>query len=431
MVTTHTRFSETNGGMQIKTILNRIQKHRGFVYGTVQLEEQVSGLALTVDLVPHRRNRPRCAGCAQPGPVYDRLAPRRFEFVPLWGLRVFFVYMMRRVDCPHCGVTVEQVPWADGKHQLTTTYQWFLARWAKRLSWQEVARVFDTSWDQVFRAVALAVAWGRDHVDLTGIRAIGIDEIHWQHGSNFLTLVYQIDSTRKRLLWIGQHRRAKTLLRFFRWFGKERTAALGFICSDMWQPYLKVVARKTGQALHILDRFHIATHMSEAIDQVRRAEVRSLRERGRQPLLTRARWVLLKRRANHTREQRARLRELVQHNLRAVRAMLLREWFDDFWHYRSLDWAGAFLDEWCVQVMRSRLEPMKNVARMLRRRRELLLNWFRARGAISAAIVEGFNNKAKLTTRKAYGFRSYRCLEIALYHTLGHLPEPEATHRFC
>ena len=431
VVTTHARFSETNGGMQIKTILNRIQKHRGFVYGTVQLEEQVSGLALTVDLVPHRRNRPRCAGCAQPGPVYDRLAPRRFEFVPLWGLRVFFVYMMRRVDCPHCGVTVEQVPWADGKHQLTTTYQWFLARWAKRLSWQEVARVFDTSWDQVFRAVALAVAWGRDHVDLTGIRAIGIDEIHWQHGSNFLTLVYQIDATRKRLLWIGQHRRAKTLLRFFRWFGKERTAALGFICSDMWQPYLKVVARKTGQALHILDRFHIATHMSEAIDQVRRAEVRSLRERGRQPLLTRARWVLLKRRANHTREQRARLRELVQHNLRAVRAMLRREWFDDFWHYRSLDWAGAFLDEWCVQVMRSRLEPMKKVARMLRRHRELLLNWFRARGAISAAIVEGFNNKAKLTTRKAYGFRSYRCLEIALYHTLGHLPEPEATHRFC
>ncbi len=70
-------------------------------------------------------------------------------------------------------------------------------------------------------------------------------------------------------------------------------------------------------------------------------------------------------------------------------------------------------------------------ARMLRRHRELLLNWFRARGEISAAIVEGFNNKAKLTTRKAYGFRTYRCLEIALYHTLGQLPEPEATHRFC
>jgi hypothetical protein len=96
--------------------------------------------------------------------------------------------------------------------------------------------------------------------------------------------------------------------------------------------------------------------------------------------------------------------------------MLLREWFDDFWHDRSFDWAGAFLDEWCVQVMRSRLEPMKKVARMLRRHRPLLLNWFRARGQISAAIVEGFNNTAKLTTRKAYGFRSYRCLERPVPH---------------
>jgi transposase len=417
--------------MQIKTILNRIQKHRGFVYGDVRLEDQLDGLALTVDLYPHARNRPRCAGCGQRGPQYDRLAPRRFEFVPLWGLRVFFLYMMRRVDCPRCGVTVEQVPWADGKHQLTTAYMWFLARWAKRLSWQEVARVFRTSWDQVFRSVAVAVAWGRDHVDLTGIQAIGIDEIHWQHGPRFLTLVYQIDATCKRLLWIGQHRRAKTLLGFFRWFGKERTAALVFVCSDMWKPYLKVVAKKAGDALHILDRFHIAKHMSDAIDQVRRAEVHTLRQQGRQPLLTKTRWLLLKRPANQTREQRTRLRELVQHNLRAVRAMLLRESFEPFWQYRSVDWAGAFLDEWCVQVMRSRIEPMKKVARMLRRHRPLLLNWFRARGEISAAVVEGFNNKAKLTTRKAYGFRSYRCVEIALYHTLGQLPEPEATHRFC
>ena len=175
------------------------------------------------------------------------------------------------------------------------------------------------------------MAWGRDHVDLRGIRAIGIDEIHWQHGANFLTLVYQIDATRKRLMWIGQQRRAKTLLQFFRWFGQERTAALAFICSDMWKPYMQVVAKKDGHALHILDRLHIAKHMSDAIDQVRRDEVRSLRQRRRQTLLTKARWVLLKRREHQTRDKRARLREIVQHNMRDVRAMLLREWFDDFW----------------------------------------------------------------------------------------------------
>ena len=315
--------------MQIKTILNRIQKHRGFVYGTVQFIGRARGLVLEVDIYPHARNRPRCSGCGRRGPQNNRLPPRQFEFVPLWGIAVFFLYMMRRVDCATCGVRVEQVPWADGKHQLTTTYQWFLARWAKRLSWREVAQVFDTSPDQVFRAVAMAVAWGRDHVDLTGIRAIGIDKIHWQHGPRSLTFVYQIDATRKRLLWISQHRRAKTLLRFFRWFGTERTARSS-ACSDMWKPYLKVVAKKARQALHILDRFHIAKHISDAIDQVRRAEVHALRQQGRQPLLTKTRWLLLKRPVNQTREQRIRLRELVRHNLRAVRAMLLRESFEPF-----------------------------------------------------------------------------------------------------
>ncbi len=109
----------------------------------------------------------------------------------------------------------------------------------------------------------------------------------------------------------------------------------------------------------------------------------------------------MKRRENRTADERHRLRDLVRHNLKAVRATLLREDFEPFWSYRSVEWAGAFLDVWCSQVMRSRLEPMKKVARMLRRHRPLLLNWFRARGQISAAAVEGLNNKAKLTTRKA------------------------------
>ena len=418
--------------MQIKTILNRIQKQRGFVYGPMELVEEADGLVLHVEIYPHARNRPRCATCGRPGGHYDTLDVREFEFVPLWGVRVFFRYRMRRVSCRPCdAVRVEAVPWADGKRSVTTTYAWFLAQWAKRLSWREVAQVFRTSWDQVFRAVDMAVTWGRAHADLTGIGAIGIDEIQWQRGHRYLTLVYQIDEGRRRLLWVGQERQVETLEAFFRWFGATRTAALRFICSDMWKPYLQVVAAQAGHALHVLDRFHIAMNLSKAIDEVRRAEVRVLKQQGQQPLLTKARWVLLKRQENRTAKERQRLRELVRHNLKAVRATLLREDFEAFWSYRSADWAGAFLDMWCSHVMRSRLEPMKKVVGMLRRHRPLLLNWFRARGQISSGAVEGLNNKVKLTTRKAYGFRSYRCIEIALYHTLGQLPEPEVTHRFC
>jgi transposase len=416
--------------MLVKRILNRIEKQPGFVYDTVRLVEDADRLSLEIQLRARKGARPRCSRCRRPGSTYDTLSGRRFEFVPLWGIAVFFLYALRRVQCHRCGVRVEAIPWAEGKHHLTTSYAWFLARWAKHLSWTAVAEIFQTSWTHVYRSVALAVAWGRAHQDLTGITGIGIDEIQWQRGHRYLTLVYQIDAGRRRLLWIGQKRTVKTLLRFFRWFGAPRTAALRFICSDMWKPYLRVVAKKAGGALHILDRFHIMAHMNKAIDEVRAQEARALRARGRAPILTHTRWLLLRRPETLTERQLPRLAELLGYNLRAVRAYLLREEFQFFWSYVHPTWAGRFLDRWCTQTMRSRIPPMQKVARMLRRHRPLLLNWFRAKGAISGGAVEGFNNKAKLTMRRAYGFRTFRAIELALYHTLGHLPEPKAAHRF-
>jgi len=416
--------------MQLKTILNRVQRHRSFVYEAVRLVEG-DPPALEIEVRARGNSRPCCSGCGQPGPGYDTLGVRRFEFVPLWGIMVFLVYAMRRVDCRDCGVRVERVPWATGKHTLTETYAWFLAGWARRLSWKEVAEVFHTSWDKVFAAVEMAVEWGRAHQDLSGIRAIGIDEIAWQRSHRYATVVYQIDEGCRRLLWVGPERKEKTLLTFFRWLGAERSAALTFICSDMWKPYLKVIARKAAQAVHVLDRFHIMAHLSKAIDKVRAEEARELKAKGYQPVLKNTRWLLLKRPENLTEKQEPRLAELVRYNLRSVRAYLLKEDFQFFWDYVSPYWAGQFLDRWCTRAMRSRLEPMKKVARMLRSHRPLLLNWFRAKGAISGGAVEGFNNKAKLTLRKAYGFRTFRAMEIALYHTLGALPEPQVTHRFC
>ncbi len=417
--------------MLLKTILNRIQRHHLFVYGKPRFHGVGKDLIIEVELRPRANSRPICAACSRPGPGYDTLYPRRFEFVPLWGIPVFFVYAMRRVDCASCGVRVEVVPWAQGKSHLTKTYAWFLARWAKRMSWKDVAEAFRTSWDNVFRSVQMAVKWGRQHMNLEGIEAIGIDEIQWKKGHKYLTLVYQIDVGRKRLLWIGRERKIKTLLKFFRWLGKRRSQALRFICSDMWKPYLKVVAKKVAHAIHVLDRFHIMSHMSKAIDKVRAEEARQLKAKGRVPVLTRTRWLLLKRPENLTGQQEVRLAELLRYNLRSVRAYLLKEDFQFFWNYVSPYWAGQFLDRWCTTTLRSRIEPMKKVARMLRRHRPLLLNWFRAKGQVSAGTVEGFNGKARVITRRAFGFRTYSAIEAALYHALGALPEPNFTHRFC
>ncbi len=417
--------------MQLKTILNRVQKHPSFVYRNDRLVEDDDGLRIEVSVEPRANGSPECSGCHKRRPGYDRLAERRFEFVPLWGIAVFFLYRMRRVDCPTCGIVVECVPWAEGKQHLTTAYMWFLARWAKKLSWAEVASSFNTSWSTVFRAVQSAVEWGRTHVNLEDITAIGIDEIVWKKGhKHYLTLVYQIDEGMRRLLWIGEHRRVKTLMRFFRWFGAERTATLKFVCSDMWQPYLKVVAYKAKSAIHILDRFHIMSNMNKAISKVRTDEARRMKADGYEPVLTGSRWCVLKRPENLTEKQEAKLADLIHYNLKTVRSYLLKEDFQLFWYYVSPTWAGKFLDRWCTRVMYSRIEPMKKVARSLRNHRELILNWFCAKGAVFTGAVEGFNTKAKLTTRKAYGYSSYKMIEIALYHTLGDLPEPEFAHKF-
>ena len=416
--------------MQLKTILNHVERHKSFVYQEARWADPQTKTAIEIPIEPRANSQAICSVCRKAAPGYDRLAPRRFEYVPLWQIAVYFVYAMRRVHCPTCGIRVEQVPWCDGKNQLTTTYRWFLANWAKKFSWKEVAETFGTTWQNVFRSVKHAVWWGMAHRELEDVHAIGVDEIQWQRGHHYLTLVYQIDEGRKRLLWIARKRTEESLRGFFEILSDQVRTDIRFVCSDMCQAYLNVIAEQATGALHVLDRFHIMKSMNAAIDDVRRGEARRMKQEGYEPLLKHSRWCLLKRPENLSDQQTLKLAELLKHNLQSVRSYLMREDFQQFWEYVSPGWAARFLDQWCTRAMRSKIEPMKKVARSLRSHRSLILNWFRAKGTISAGTVEGLNNKAKLTTRKAYGFRTYEAIEISLYHTLGHLPQPNFTHRF-
>lgn len=418
--------------MLIKTLLNRVEKVKFHVYGRIALE-QVRGVeAVVVDIEPRSNSRPICQVCGKRCSIYDTQEMRLFEYVPLWGFQVFFRYSLRRSNCRVHGALVEHIPWANGKEQLTNTYKVFLARWARRLSWKETADIFKTSWDSVLRAVKYVVEYGLVHRNMDGIEQIGVDEIKaFKKGDKFLTLVYQLDKHSKRLLWSGPKRRVKTLLRFFREFGKERCLRLKYVCSDMWAPYLKVIRKKAPQAIHVLDRFHIMKNINDAIDKVRREEAKRYKGTVHEELLTNSRWVLLKNPPNLTDNQVLKLHDLLQTKLQSVKSYLMREDFQRFWQYRYVAWAERFLEAWVKRTMYSKIEPMKKVARSIRSHKELILNWFRANGEVSTGAVEGFNLKAKLTMRKAYGFRSLDHLQIALYHTLGDLPEPEAIHRFC
>jgi transposase len=194
--------------------LNKVQAFVGFVYEDVRMRVfDNDRLEIAITVAPHGAIKARCSNCQQPSPGSDRLPERRWAFVPFWGIRTYFVYAPRRVQCGEHGVVVEHIPWRWGKRPVTTAMMGFLARWARRLSWSEAARGFGTSWESVNRSVDWYVEYGLQHRILSGIKAMGLDEIHWGHGmkaDNFLTVIYQ----RK--------------------------------------PYLKVIASQAGHAIHVL-----------------------------------------------------------------------------------------------------------------------------------------------------------------------------------
>ncbi len=155
--------------MLLKTLFNRVHPVKGFVYTKIQLvhdAKEPNGIRIQARIRPRQGSQGTCSGCGRGGASYDRLEDRCFNFVPLWGIAVVLIYSMRRIDCRRCGVTVERVPWADGKSPMTVAMQVFVAQWARRLSWLEVSEVFWLCWHSVYRAVRSVVEYGLDRRDL-------------------------------------------------------------------------------------------------------------------------------------------------------------------------------------------------------------------------------------------------------------------------
>ena len=424
--------------MDFKTLLRHVQDLSGFVGKSVRHCLKDSSPRIDVDLTPDPRFKRRCSCCNHPGRVHDRLAEREWQFVPIWGIPVFLHYAPSRVVCVVTGApTVEAMPWNDGKSPYATAFKIFLARWARRLSWKETGEIFGASWDAVHRSVKWVVDWGLAHRVLAGVTALGMDELHWgrgKTGANFLTLIYQIDAGSRRLLYVGVRRTQASLRAGLKELEAQHAgflAGLKVVCSDMWKPFLKVVAAMCPNAINVLDPFHIAKHLNEAVDNVRRGEQARLRTKEERARAKGGRFLLLKRSSKVRGKARAKLNAVLASLGATSRAWELKESFRRFWLYRSPTWAQAYLKAWTSRAMRSRLEPMKKVARMLRSHEDLLLNYFRAKRQYNSGVVEGLNNKARVSLARSFGHRSSEILKLVLYHTLGDLPEPHFPHKFC
>jgi transposase len=413
----------------LKTLLNNRYPLKPHVYKSVTIENHNGQEVLVADIEPRKNGVKVCSGCGYKRcSGYDKQKERMVEFIGIWGMKVFLRYTPRRVACPHCGPTIEHLPWVNGKSPVSVPLMLLLSFWSRYLSYSAVAKTFGMSFQQVFSAVDFVVSWGLKKREVSDVTALGVDEIQVKAGQQYMTLVYQIDKHCRRLLWVGEGRSEATIQKFFDEFSIILNS-IKFVCSDMWRGYLKAIKERVPDALNILDRFHIVQNLNLAMDEVRRQEATELKAKGYEAHLKAGRWCFLKRKENLTKNQRTTLKEMLRYNLKSVRAYLLKEEFNQLWTYSSPVWADKFLTNWCTTAMRSKIKPMKKFARSMRRHKPLIMNYFRAKGALSSGTVEGMNNLAKLAIRKSFGFKTEHALKVTLFHQLGKLPEPELTHR--
>ena len=329
-------------------------------------------------------------------------------------------YCPRRVECPRCGIRVEDFPWADPWARVTRALGNAVAKLGREMSWQGTARQYGLNWKTVAGIVKRAVRYGLRHRKRPPVHVIGIDEVSRRKGQVYVTVVYDLE--RRVLLWVGDDRTEEAVKKFFtEEMGRRRCGTLQVVCMDMWSAYAKLVREYAPQAQILFDRFHIVKHLQEAVDKVRSSEMRRLSGQ-QKATFKKTRWLLLKNPWNLTNDQKERLSTLVRWNTPIVRAYYLKESFQLFWDYRQPKRAEEHLHKWMNSAMRSRLEPFKKFVRMLRSHLDGIFPWTKLR--LSNGAVEGMNNKIKSISHRSFGFRSAEYFIAAIYHCCARLPLP-------
>ena len=398
--------------MRVTTLLNKLIGLQGLWVRTFHLDVEKSRLVL--DVVP-RKKRARCGGCGKRVRKNKDRAMRYWRHLDLFGVRTYLRYTIRRVVCRQCGIVKEQVPWASKGSRFTDSFEQEVAWLAQRVDLSMVEEYFRITWRSVRRIVQRTVLRHRDEQrQLDGLRMIGVDEISYRKRHKYLTVV--VDHLSGRVVWAGKKRKIKALLRFFRALGPERAAKLEAVTMDMWEAFMTVVGRKAPQARIIFDRFHIVKHLNEAVDQTRRELIRPLKGKPRRDLKN-TKFPLLKAKHNRTAKDRRVLREQVKANRTLYRAMLLRDDFMDLYTYKSETWAAKFLRNWINTAIRSRIEPIKRKARMIRKHFDGVVAWVTWR--LSNGRLEGMNNKIRLLSHRSFGLHSAEALISLVYLCCG------------
>jgi transposase len=361
-----------------------------------------------------------CPECQEALPCSDHAEEREGRHLDTCQYETFLHARVPRVDCPTHGVRQVRVSWAEPRSRFTLLMERLIIDLILQCSTVTGAcRIAGITWDEAWGVMDRAVGRGRRRTVARPIPYIGVDEKAFRKGHRDHTIV--CDLGQATVEYVAEDRKTDSLGRYDDQLTPEQRAALAGVAMDMWEPYIQATRTRLpdGDDRIVFDRFHIMREMTRAVDTVRKQEHRAfLREDGDSPLTkTTYLWLFS---AERIPERHAEAFAAVQAlELTVGRAWALKEALRTLWTYRQPAAVRRFFDHWYAWAIRSRLDPVKKVARMIQRHLDGVLRF--VQHPITNGVAEGLNSKIMSIKRKAGGFRNPHNFTTAIYFHCGGL----------
>ena len=402
------KAQKRTGGVLLSILTEQLFAAKGWRVAATTREAK----RVIVDLEPTRTSA-ICSGCGETKTrIHDVKPARTWRHTDCWELPTLVRTATRRVRCRHCGVRIEQVPWARTKSRFTHQFEADVLRRARDCSISGVCRQLGLHWTSVMRLIERWVEESAARQFRRPLTVIGVDEVSYGRGKRkFLTIVW--DHVRARVVWIGEGRERDTLDAFFAKLGTKRSRRLRVVTMDMWQGYIGSVQAHAPLAEIVFDRFHIERYLTQAVEEVRRQEF--FRRGGIYRDAVRGKkWLLLTKFRRLRRRKRLELNALLSMNHRLFKAWLLKEQFEHAWTYTTEQGMRDFLVRWRRLLNWSRLTSLIAFYDMLMRHIDGVISW--ARHRLTNAALEGNNSRVRAISQRAHGYRNPNNLMLVLYH---------------
>lgn len=359
-----------------------------------------------------------CPECLERAHIHDH-RERTWRHLDTFQYRTILHARIPRLKCPNHGIRQIRVPWAEDNSRFTALFEALAIDWMKQASISAVAERLHLSWDEAAGIQERAVRRGLARRKAEPVRYLGIDETSFRRRHRYVTVVSDLE--KPRVLFVGEDRKRESLDGFWENMTSEQLSAVEGVAMDMWEPYIGAVVESIpgGGEKIVFDKFHVAKHLNDALDLVRRREHKTLRAEGRDWLKgTKHDWLRNPSRFSLS-EWRQFLRLARRNDLKTARAWSLKEEFMRFWDYRYRGAADRHFRSWYAWAIRSRLEPVKRVARMIARYYENIATYFKH--PITNAAAEGLNASIQRVKGMARGFRNPKRFRMAIYFHCGGL----------